>query len=67
MRKCALKQRGEVLYMETDAGGLPLISSGFEDFCPKVQSMLQLTRVLANDMCPKIALKLWERLGVGAV
>lgn len=40
MRKCALKQRGEVLCVENGAGGLPLISSGFEYFRSKLQSML---------------------------
>lgn len=43
-RKCALKQRGEVVCIENGAGDLTFISSGFEDFCLKLQRMLQLTK-----------------------
>lgn len=43
MRKCAWKQRGELLHVENGAGGLPLVSSGYENFCLKFQRVLVLT------------------------
>lgn len=47
MRKCAWKQRGELLQLENGAGAWPLISSGCENFC------LNFQRVLVLKICTK--------------
>lgn len=54
--------------MENGAGDLTFIRSGFEDFCLKLQRMLQLTKEFLLKMYAEwLQLISWEKLEVSGV